>query len=261
MESLENTPIWRYLGLLVVVLAMLVGGTWFTVKVTTEHLLYENATLTAQTWAQYIAANMGDLEQIAAGETPSSESTAFLDATRKSGAVFRYTIFNRYGYSILVADQGKVSPVDLSEFSVFAANAIKEDHTIVGVEEEVAGDQHAYHSEAYVPVRVDGQPIAVVAAHVDQTAEYNSYYRTFLLAAVALCGLTALSFGVPAIAWYRRTREKQQADRRITFLAHHDTLTGLANRARLIERLEAGVGGVAVDRWQCRAALLRHRPF
>ena len=239
MKSLENTPIWRYLGLMVVVLAMLVGGTWFTVKVTTEHLLYENATLTAQKWAQYLAANVSDIEQIAAGETPSSESIAFLDATRKSGAVSRYTIFNRYGYSILVADQGKVSPVDLSAFSVSAANAIKEDHTIVGVEEEMAGDQHAYHSEAYVPVRVNGQPIAVVAAHVDQTAEYSSYYRTFLLAAAALCGLTALSFGVPAIAWYRRTREKQQADRRITFLAHHDTLTGLANRARVIERLEA----------------------
>ena len=69
----------------------------------------------------------------------------------------------------------------------------------------------------------------------------TSFSRTFLLAALALCGLTALSFGVPAIAWYRRTREKQQADRRITFLAHHDTLTGLANRARLIERLEGAL--------------------
>jgi diguanylate cyclase (GGDEF)-like protein len=51
--------------------------------------------------------------------------------------------------------------------------------------------------------------------------------------------LTGLSFGVPAIAWYQRTKEKQQADRRIRFLAHHDALTGLANRARLIEKLES----------------------
>ena len=36
MESLESTPIWRYLGLLVVVLGVLVGGTWLTVKVTTD---------------------------------------------------------------------------------------------------------------------------------------------------------------------------------------------------------------------------------
>ena len=241
MESLENKPIWRYLGLLVVVLAVLVGGTWFTVKVTTDHLLYQNATRTAQNWAQYLAANMSDLEQIAAGETPSSESMAFLNATRKSGEVFRYTIFNRYGYSILVADREKVAPVDLSEYNVAAANAIKEGRPIVDAKEGHGPDQPAYYSEAYVPVRVNGRPVAVVAAYVDQTAEHDSYSRTFLLAAAALCGLTALSFGVPAIAWYRRTREKQQADRRITFLAHHDMLTGLANRARVIERLEAAL--------------------
>ena len=241
MERLESKPIWRYLGLLVVVLGVLVGGTWFTVRITTDHLLYENATRTAQNWAQYLAANMNDLEQIAAGETPSTESIAFLEATRKSGEVFRYTIFNRYGYSILVAGREKVTPVDLSEFNVSAANAIKQDHPIVDAKEGKGPDQPAYYSEAYVPVRVAGRPVAVVAAQVNQTAEHESYYRTFLLAAVALCGLTALSFGVPAIAWYRRTREKQQADRRITFLAHHDTLTGLANRARLIERLEGAL--------------------
>ena len=241
MESPESKPIWRYLGLLVVVLGVLVGGTWFTVRITTDHLLYESATRTAQNWAQYLAANMNDLEQIAAGETPSTESIAFLEATRKSGEVFRYTIFNRYGYSILVAGREKVTPVDLSELNVSAANAIKQDHPIVDAKEGKGPDQPAYFSEAYVPVRVAGRPVAVVAAQVNQTAEHESYYRTFLLAAVALCGLTALSFGVPAIAWYRRTREKQQADRRITFLAHHDTLTGLANRARLIERLEGAL--------------------
>ncbi len=48
-----------------------------------------------------------------------------------------------------------------------------------------------------------------------------------------------MAFGIPAIAWYRRTREKQHGDRRIRYLAHHDALTGLTNRARLIERLES----------------------
>ena len=50
--------------------------------------------------------------------------------------------------------------------------------------------------------------------------------------------MTGLSFGVPTIAWYRRTKEKQIADRRIRFLAHHDALTGLVNRAQLLEELE-----------------------
>ena len=241
MENLENSPIWRYLGVLVMILGVLVAGTWFTVKLTTDHLLYENATRTAENWAQYLVANMSDLEQIAAGETLSSESIAFLQATRKAGEVFRYTIYNRYGYSILVADRDKIAPVDLSEYNVAAANAIKGNRTIVSADDVLSSDHHGYHSEAYVPVRVAGRSVAVVAAHVNQTAEHDSYYRTFLLAAASLCGLTALSFGVPAIAWYRRTREKQQADRRIQFLAYHDVLTGLPNRARLVERLDAAL--------------------
>ena len=241
MENLENTPIWRYLGLLTVVLAALVGGTWITVKLTTDYLLYRNATEAARNWAQFLTANVPDLEQIAAGETPSSSSMEFLNATKHSEEVFRYVIFNRYGYSILVADRGKIAPVDLSEYSAAAARTIKEDQPIVDAKEGRTPNEPAYYSEAYVPVVVGGRPVAVVAAYVDQTDEREAFYRTFLVAAAALCGLTVLSFGVPAIAWYRRTREKQQADRRITFLAHHDTLTGLANRARMIERLEAAL--------------------
>jgi diguanylate cyclase (GGDEF)-like protein len=55
---------------------------------------------------------------------------------------------------------------------------------------------------------------------------------------MSLCLGAALSFGLSAIAWYRRTKEKQQADRRIRFLAHHDALTELSNRPYLIEKLE-----------------------
>ena len=53
-----------------------------------------------------------------------------------------------------------------------------------------------------------------------------------------LFGLTALAFGLPSLAWYWRTQEKQQAERRIQFLAHHDVLSGLMNRARLQQALE-----------------------
>jgi diguanylate cyclase (GGDEF)-like protein len=78
----------------------------------------------------------------------------------------------------------------------------------------------------------------VVAAFVEETEERENFFYDSLIAAIALCLLTGGAFGIPAVAWYYRTKEKQQADRRIRFLAHHDALTGLANRARLIERLE-----------------------
>ncbi len=241
METLENTSVWRYLVLLVVVFGLLVGGTWIAVKTTTDHLLYRNATRAAQNWAQYLAGNVSDLEQIAAGETPSSASVAFFEATRNAGEVYRYTIFNRYGYSVLVSDRNKITPVDVSDFSAAAAGSIKEDKPVVDAKKGSAPGEPEYFSEAYVPVLVGERPVGVVAAYVDQTAERNDFTRTFLAAALSLCALTGFSFGLPAIAWYRRTREKQQADRRIRFLAHHDVLTGLPNRARVIERLEGAL--------------------
>ena len=85
---------------------------------------------------------------------------------------------------------------------------------------------------------VNHRPIAIVAAYINQTEQRDVFFKTGLIAAPLVCLMTGLAFLIPAIAWYRRTKEKQQADRRIRFLAHHDALTGLANRAQLIEKLE-----------------------
>ncbi len=117
MPILSNISFRRAIGILVAVLAILAGGTWITVKVTTDHLLDTDATTNARDWAKFIAANVTDLEQIANGEQPSSASLAFFVATRKAGQVYRYLIFNREGYSQLVSDHDQIAPVDLSEFN------------------------------------------------------------------------------------------------------------------------------------------------
>ena len=241
MALFENTPVPRLLAMLLLILGVLIGGTWFTIKATIDHLLYLDGTHAAQNWAHYLAANVTDLEQIASGETPSSASLVFFNATRKSGEVFRYIIFNRYGYSILVSNRDTIKIVDVSDYDASALRAIQDRRPIVDAKEGLPPDQPAYFAEAYIPVLVDSIPVAVVAAYVDQTTEHDNFYRSFLIAAVSLCLLTGFAFGVPAVAWYRRTKEKQQADRRIRYLAHHDALTGLANRARLIERLESAL--------------------
>ncbi len=220
MAMFENPSVSRYLGILALILGLLVGGTWITVKTTTDYLLFKNATKSAQDWAQFLAANVSDLEQIAAGEMPSSASLAFFNATRKSGEVFRYTIFNRYGYSILVSDRDKITSVDLSSYSVESVRSIKENQPIIDAKKGREPGEPAYFAEAYIPVLVNGQPVAIVAAYVDQTEQRDDFYKTSLIAALSLCLLTGLSFGVPAIAWYRRTKEKQQVDRRVRFLAH-----------------------------------------
>src|ERR1700683_1979021 len=104
MISLAKGSARRNVGAFVIILAILVGGTWTAVRVTTDHLLYQDATSTSRSWAKFLAASVADLEQIADGEQPSAASMAFFQSARKSGEVFRYEIFNRHGYSQLVSD-------------------------------------------------------------------------------------------------------------------------------------------------------------
>jgi diguanylate cyclase (GGDEF)-like protein len=235
----------RTSALIIVVLLALIAGTLATVKLTTDHLLYQAATSDAQHWARYVAENVKDLEQIAGGEQPSSRSMTFFEGAQRVGLVFRYEIFNREGYSQLVSDRQGTALVDLSEFNPAAASAVKTNRPVVAVKESTQPDRPSFFAEAYVPVLDGRRPIAVVAAYVDQTAERARYFRSFLIAAVALCSLTALAFAIPAAAWYRRTKEKERSDAEIHFLAKHDGMTRLANRGHLNERLDEALTKVA----------------
>src|SRR6202163_386352 len=234
----STTSIGRNVALIVAALLILIGGTLAAVKITTDYLLYQRATSDARSWAGFMAKSIADLEQIAAGELPSAASTAFFQWAQKSDQVFRYEIFNREGFSQLVADHNQITLLALSDYSAAAASSGTTGRSVVEVKEDNFPDLPSFYAQAFVPVLVDQQPIAIVGAYVDQTQERDRVHHAFLIAAISLCLLSGLSFGVPAIALYRRTKEKQRGDRRIRFLAHHDALTGLANRASLVEKLD-----------------------
>jgi diguanylate cyclase (GGDEF)-like protein len=225
----------------------LIAGTYAIARATTDYLLRRDATEDARNWAEFLADNVSDIGAIAAGETPSATSMAFLDMARKSREVYRYKIFNPEGYSQLVSEPSRVALAELSEFSEQAARAAATHQPVVALLAGSAPDA-AYYSLAFVPVVENGTTVAVVAAYLDRTSHREAVQSVFLKSAAALCGLSALAFGIPAIAWYRRTREKQIADRRIRFLALHDPLTGLTNRARLTETLNLAVAGAHQSR-------------
>jgi diguanylate cyclase (GGDEF)-like protein len=233
-----TTSIGRNVALIVAVLLMLISGTLAAVKITTDYLLYQSATSEARGWAAFMAKSISDLGPIAAGELPSAASMSFFQWAQRSDQIFRYEIFNREGYSQLVSDHNKIALLTLSEYSAAAARAGTTGRPVVEAEEGTSADLPSFYARAYVPIMVDSAPIAVVAAYVDQTQERDRVHHAFLIAAGSLCLLSGLCFGVPAIALYRRTKEKQRGDRRIRFLAHHDALTGLTNRARLVEKLD-----------------------
>jgi diguanylate cyclase (GGDEF)-like protein len=235
VQSLRNIIV---LG---VVLAALTSGTWAIQKFAIERLLFQDAVSAGHVWAGYLAKSVTDLEEIANGDKPSAASTAFFESAKTVGNVFRYKIFDAQGHLRLVSDELTAVGTDtknLGEHNAAAAKvvAVGQPHVVAKVGQPPA--RPSFFAEAYVPVVVDGRTIAIVEAYVDQADKREFFLTTFTLAAVALGLLTAFAFCLPAAAWYRRTMEKQRADERIRFLAHHDAMTSLPNRSRLMERLQ-----------------------
>jgi diguanylate cyclase (GGDEF)-like protein len=231
----------RTISVIVLALAALIGGTLAVVKLTTDHFLHAHAVSIANHWARFVVNNVSDLEEIAAGEQPSAKSMTFFQWSVREGVLYRYEIFNRQGYAQLVADRQRTALVDVSEFRGEAAAAAKTGAMSADVREGDGRGMPELFAEAFVPVVVEGRTIAVVAAYVDQTEERNQVFRSFLVGAAALSALIALAFIIPAAAWYRRTLEKERVDAEIRFLAKHDAMTRLVNRAHLVERMSESV--------------------
>ena len=238
MRFRVELPLLKKTAFAVAMLGIVIFGVGIVLKTTVDNLLYWDATAAAESWAKYVAGNVSDIEEIADGQPPSAESMAFFIRTQQIRHVFGFEVINRDGDVQLTSDGSKILSVGGAIHSDLAVRAAKSRRPVIEVKEGKPPLRPQYYSEAFLPVTIDGQFVAVVAAYVDLTEQRAHFRAAFLFAALASCLLIGAAVGIPTIAWLRKTKEKQQADRRIRFLAHHDALTGLFNRSQLTDKLK-----------------------
>jgi len=216
----------------------------FVLNATVSHLLYSEAQAAAESWARYAVENVSDIEEIAKGAQPSAESMAFFIRAQQIRNVFGFEIADRQGNVQLISDGWRISSPHGAIHDPLAARAARLGRPIIEVKEGNPPLRPLHYSEAYLPVD-GGETGAVVAAYVDLTDNYNKVHTVLVISILTLCLLTGAGVSIPMIAWQRLTRQKQQADRRIRFLAAYDPLTSAMNRSSLVERLRAHFANLA----------------
>jgi diguanylate cyclase (GGDEF)-like protein len=225
----------------------LVAAVWAAISVTSRavnQMLHQDAEASGEAWARYLAANVADLEAIVAGARPSAESLAFFEKAQKIGDVFLYKIFDAKGGLRLVSNQLDTIGQTAESIPVHnpsAAEVVLKGETEVEAKEGKSPDRPAFYAEAYVPVVVGGEVVGIVETYVDQSAKRAAFHARIAGVAVALAAIIAVAFGLPALGFTWRTRQKRAADSRADFLAHHDTLTEILNRGRFMRDLDAAV--------------------
>ena len=92
-----------------------------------------------------------------------------------------------------------------------------------------------------MPAVENGKIIGIVEVYVDQSAKRDAFQAKIAGVAISLAAIIAIAFGLPALGFYWRTRQKRQADSRVDFLAQHDALTEILNRARFMHDLDEAI--------------------
>ncbi len=232
---------WGLYPVLLLAGAALLVQAYLLASSTVERLLREDAETTGTLWAADFAKRLTDLPQILDGAAPSADSRAFMASASQLGSVFRFKLFDARGRQILVSDevdQPERKTEDLGTHNPKAAEVLASGRPHSEMKKGTTPDRPPVYVEAYVPVLTDGRLVAVTEVYVDQTAKLAVYGAHMGYEIFGLVALVGLAFGLPALAFLWRSRQKRSADDRIRFLAHHDEMTGLANRAAFMDALD-----------------------
>lgn len=231
-------------------LAALLGGVVLTMTLTINGLLYADIEKTSSELAAHFINDVPDLRQITAGAQPSAETKSqFVDFVSRGG-VFRFKIFTPAG-KLRVTSDGlaaiSTSSGDLGEHNAIAKEVTRTGNVHIEIEEGTPPNRPTRYAEAYLPLVIDGQTVAILETYVDQTAEYGVFRNYFLAATSSLAVLIGMAFAFPAWGFYRRNLQKIAADEQVRFLAHHDWLTRLPNRAWFLENLRNALANTERD--------------
>lgn len=95
----------------------------------------------------------------------------------------------------------------------------------------------AHAARVFVPIK-DGSGVSkIMIVDTDQSSAYIQFNHVFNILILITASLMMLGIGAPLFVVWRRIRQQGRMQREIHFLAAHDPLTGLSNRARFIQHL------------------------
>lgn len=231
---------WRLIIPILVIGMMLVVSSHLLVERTVDHWVQHDAEEEARSWANSFARQLDDLDAITRGVSPSEQSLSFIRNVSNMGRVFRFKIFDRSGDLRLVSDElGEIKSngPSLVEHNANAASVVSSAKPHTEVKQGTTPDRPELYAEIYLPVVVEGRAVAIIEVYVDQTVRAAHFRRDLTKTGAWLVGFAALAFSIPYGAFLFRNRQKRYADARLQFLAHHDSLTHVLNRAAFVNQL------------------------
>ena len=223
----------------------LVFGSYGIVNSAANDILSSQSDREARDLAKYLTVNVPDLRFIAAGHLPTQRSASMFDRAREAGNVYlievldpngrvRYRTHTKNGVEQVAGEDGEF------EHNQFLKQARKGGFLMESRRGHGAFEP-PYVTQVVLPIVEGGADIAFLDIYIDMTASYQSLFRVLANATASFALVLAVAFGLPAIGFWQRTRQKERVENQLRFLVQHDALTELSNRSALMRQLEAAL--------------------
>ena len=208
----------RYSGRILLALALAATGAfvWMFAQVTAHTFARQDAAAASQVVARYFSLDNSEIEAIANGAKPSPAFRATIDRGLNASVFFGFKIFDPQGrlkYSASAAAGSDPSTTEAGTISESARRAAETATTITDTGEFKTSAGVRYLAETVIPVLRDGKPVAVQQIYLEQTGRLLQLRDRITTLTVLAALLAAIAFGIPAIAWRRKSADLAARER------------------------------------------------
>jgi diguanylate cyclase (GGDEF)-like protein len=227
--------------------ALFLAG-WAMVIHTTDRMLRADARIEAQNWADALYHNVRDTRLIIGGERPSPDTLAYLGNAHRIGRIREFALYALDGELRLRSDhlgQIETRARGFSGLTPEAADATRAGGTYVRSFTEQIDGVTLYASEAVIPLMDGGRQIGFLQMVIPQNYRRELFLSAAIEGAFTVGVLIAL---VPIWGFWSNARQKRAMRRQLEFMATHDPLTGLMNRASWLKSFSEAFARNNADR-------------
>ncbi len=229
---------------------------YLTVVTSADRLIQSESRFRTDAWAESMLTQVPDIKEIIEGEQPSEDSILFMEQARTIGDIWEYKLYNKEGKLVLVSSQlGRTHRfTDTLDSLNFNVRQLVED---TGLAIRTRDGKEEYEpkliTDSIVRVMQQGEMIGYLHLEVDESKRAAENKGTISHLALSLLAILLIGFGGPAAAYLLSAQKKEKAEDQLAYLAFHDDLTGLKNRAAINRVLNRALesNGAANDGAQC----------
>jgi diguanylate cyclase (GGDEF)-like protein len=170
-------------------------------------------------------------------QAPDERMAGVFHSGRHVSNVGRYAVFAANGAIIHASESYGVSlhgTALLDEAEKAAFNAAIDRNIVGNVRTDTA---NSVRTTVFIPLMRNRQTVGAMLVEVDQSQAALLISAALRKISFATTVMLMLALAGTLFLFWRRIQDRLSAQRQIRFLAHHDALTGLPNRALFLDRL------------------------